>query len=121
MLLGGQQLKKHLASILLVTLSAVALASPADEIGHLLAFVESTGCTYERNGEMHSGTEAAKHINKKFKYFSGDIETAEDFIKYSATKSKISGKYYKVHCGDQPPLKSRDWLLAELNHYRSSS
>ncbi|PCK08137.1 MAG: hypothetical protein COA42_10850 [Alteromonadaceae bacterium] len=88
--------------------------------GHLLAFVESTDCSYERNGDMHSGIEAVKHINKKYAHFSKRISTAEDFIKHSATKSKMSGKYYLVHCTNKAPVKSRDWLLTELKRYRST-
>jgi len=94
------------------------LASSQDEINHLLGFVASTNCIYERNGNRHSGSEAVEHIKKKYAYFEDDIKTAEDFVKYSATKSKMSGKYYKIHCGTNPPIKSREWLLAELNAYR---
>ena len=65
--------------------------------------------------------EALGHIKKKYDYFSDDIETAEDFIQYAATKSKMSGKYYLVHCPSQPTIKSQDWLLAELKRYRSSA
>jgi len=97
------------------------MASSQDEIAHLLTFVASTECIYERNGTMHSGSEAVEHIKKKYAYFEDDIKTAEDFIKHSATKSKMSGKYYKIHCGDNAPVKSRDWLMAELNAYRSGT
>ena len=77
--------------ILLSTLSLNVLASTQDEINHLLNFVASTDCKYERNGTMHNGKEAIEHINKKYEYYSDDIESTEDFIKYSATKSKMSG------------------------------
>jgi hypothetical protein len=110
---------KKVLTVILLSISLVGLASTIDEISHLLAFVESTDCTFERNGDRHSGIEAVKHINDKYKYYSSDIETAEDFIMYSATKSRISSRFYTVHCGDQLPIKSRDWLLKELKHYRS--
>ena len=112
-------MKKCFLSIFLVSISMWAFASPTDEISHLLKYVESTDCTYERNGDSYSGVEAMKHITRKYQYFSEDIETAEDFIKYSATKSKMSGKYYMVYCADQKPVKSSDWLLAELKRYRA--
>ncbi|ABV36380.1 conserved hypothetical protein [Shewanella sediminis HAW-EB3] len=69
---------------------------------------------------MYNGAEAVEHINKKYEYFSDDIKSTEDFIKYSATKSKMSGKFYKIHCGNKSPVKSRDWLLTELEAYRKS-
>lgn len=106
--------------ILLATFTLNVFASTQDEINHLLKFVASTDCQYERNGKMHNGIEAAKHINKKYAYFSDDINTTEDFIKYSATKSKMSGKYYKIHCNAQKAINSQEWLLMELNAYRIS-
>ncbi|MEH6557636.1 MAG: DUF5329 family protein [Oceanicoccus sp.] len=106
--------------ILLSTLSLNVVASTQDEINHLLRFVTSTDCKYERNGTMHNGKEAVEHINKKYEYYFDDIESTEDFIAYSATKSKISGKYYKIHCSSKAPVKSRDWLLSELEVYRQA-
>lgn len=103
-----------------VLFSVNACANPPDEINHLLAFVKDTNCTYERNGKKHTSAEAVEHIRKKYDYFSDDIETPEDFIKFAATKSKMSGKYYLVHCPSQPTLKSKDWLLKELANYRNS-
>ncbi|WP_426357391.1 DUF5329 family protein [Pseudocolwellia sp. HL-MZ19] len=95
-------------------------ASTQDEIDHLLKFVSETSCSYERNGTRHNGQEAVEHINKKYNYYVDDIETTEDFIKYSATKSKMSGKYYKIHCESNAPVTSKEWLLLELDAYRTS-
>ena len=100
--------------------SANAHASSKTEIGHLLEFVATTDCQYERNGSFHSGMEAVEHIKKKYDYYVDDIKTAEDFIKYSATKSVMSGKYYLAHCANNAPIKSRDWLLNELKEYRAN-
>jgi len=106
--------------ILLFSFSLDVHASTQDEINHLLSFVASTDCKYERNGTMHNGKEAVEHINKKYAYYSDDIESTEDFIKYSATKSKMSGKFYKIHCSHKVPIKSQDWLLTELTVYRKA-
>ena len=95
-----------------------ALASPQQEIAHLLAFVESTQCKYERNGTFHNGSEAALHIKKKADYYAEDIKSAEDFIAYSATKSMLSGRHYQVHCTEMPAINSEDWLNNELIKYR---
>ncbi|MGB1261424.1 MAG: DUF5329 family protein [Cognaticolwellia sp.] len=101
-----------------VIFSFHVFASTESEIKHLLAYVEATDCQYERNGTMHSGADAVKHINKKYRYYSDDIESSEDFIKLSATKSTMSGKSYKIHCQNQMPIKSQDWLLTELHAFR---
>jgi hypothetical protein len=107
--------------IFLSTFSLNAFAATHDEINHLLKFVASTDCKYERNGTLHNGKEAVDHINKKYAYYADDIESTEDFIKYSATKSKMSGKYYKIHCTNKSSMKSQDWLLAELMVYRKAN
>ncbi len=101
-----------------VFVSTFSFANTEQEIQHLLKYVGNTNCQYERNGSVHTGAEAVKHIEKKYNYFKDDIVSAEDFIKYSATKSRMSGKYYLILCQDQTPIKSKDWLLTELMHYR---
>ncbi|WP_281558014.1 DUF5329 family protein [Thalassomonas sp. RHCl1] len=105
---------------LFFTMASQAQTATEDEINHLLNVVKTTSCQYERNGTMHNGSEAVKHISEKYRYYKDDIESTEDFIKYSATKSKISGKHYKIHCSNQAPVKSQDWLLKELAVYRAS-
>lgn len=121
MLTGASQLNLKIISILISLLSFNVFASSHDEIAHLLKFVESTECKFARNGSMHTGAEAVKHINKKYRYYADDIKSAEDFINYSATRSKMSGKYYKVHCANKAVIKSRDWLLLELKSFRKSN
>ncbi|WP_374087291.1 DUF5329 family protein [Methylomicrobium lacus] len=110
---------KHFIFLLSIGFTATAQALTADaEIDHLLKFVEGTQCRYERNGEMHSGKEAAEHIQKKYAHFKDEIATAEDFIALSATKSELSGKKYRVYCGDKKAQDSDRWLLEELKRYR---
>ncbi len=104
--------------ILLVAVSAGALADTQKEIEHLLDFVVNTSCKYERNGTLYSGIEAQGHIKKKYQYFMGKIKSAEDFIKYSATESTISGTKNTILCENKPVQNSADWLLEELKKFR---
>ncbi len=106
--------------IVLIVLSGGAIADTQKEIEHLLSFVASTSCKYERNGTLHDGVDAQNHIKKKYDYFTDKINSAEDFIKYSATKSTMSGKNYKIHCANMPMQNSADWLLDELKKFRRS-
>lgn len=115
------------SSILLSTLFLGAVTARADvpesqkhEVEHLLEFVESTQCTFERNGKKHDGKEASKHINRKYKHYKKQITTTEEFIEYAATKSSMSGMDYLVYCESGSPLKSKDWLLEELSVYRQN-
>ena len=97
-----------------------AIADTQQEINHLLEFVSNTSCQYERNGTVYDGARAEQHIKKKYEYFKDEIHSAEDFIKYSATKSTLSGKQYKIHCANMAVQNSSDWLLDELKKYRDS-
>lgn len=93
-------------------------AQQRQEVNHLLSFVQTSKCIINRNGSDHQGPDAAKHMKKKYDYFRDDIDNTEDFIRLSATKSTMSGKYYTVRCGDESEIKTQDWLLSELKSYR---
>ena len=99
--------------------SAYAL-NMQDEINHLFSYIEKTKCLYERNGNSHTGVDAVKHIKKKHDHYKDEIKSAEKFIELSATKSMLSGKYYMINCKGKKEVKSRDWLLNELNMYRKT-
>jgi len=101
----------------------VALPASSDdrmslEIDHLLQYIASSNCIFIRNGVVSSATEARAHIQKKYDYLKGLIKNTEDFIKYTAAKSSISGKPYIVRCNGQETLNA-DWLNAELEKLRN--
>lgn len=93
-------------------------AEQVAEVEHLLAYVENSGCTFIRNGDQHAAADSVSHILKKYDYYRDDIKTTEDFIRYSATKSVLSGKYYTVTCPGREMMRTQDWLMAELMQYR---
>jgi hypothetical protein len=113
---------KQLLTIILLTFSYTAFADvppeQKSEVEHLLEFVRQSDCVMVRNGSEHEGEKAASHIQKKYGHFEDDITTTESFIKYSATKSTMSGKYYTVKCPDGKEVRSQDWLLEELAVFR---
>ena len=105
---------------LLLALLPVPEAPAADtqeEIVHLLQYIEQSECVFTRNGEEHLGTEALEHIQMKYDYVRRKVETTEDFIKYAATKSSLSGRLYLVRC-DETELPTAEWLKAELARFR---
>ena len=89
------------------------------EVEHLISFVSNTSCQIERNWISHNGDEAITHIQQKYDYFRDDIKTTEQFIEYSATKSTMTGRDYLVKCTGHSPIKTRDWLVQELQKYRA--
>ncbi|MCK5728749.1 MAG: DUF5329 family protein [Methylococcales bacterium] len=90
------------------------------EIQHLFAFIKDSSCEMNRNGTLHKSADAAEHIQKKYEYFKKKIHNTADFIQLSATKSTVSGRFYTVTCGDNPPLKAKEWLLGELKKFRTT-
>jgi hypothetical protein len=57
---------------------------------------------------------------RKYDYFRDEIKSTEDFIKYSASKSEISGKPYIAYCEGNEPVDGSTWLMKELKNYREN-
>jgi hypothetical protein len=119
------RLMKHTLAIAFFLFSPPVLADvppgQKPEVDHLLSFVEHSSCRINRNGNFYDGNKAISHIKRKYAYFKDEIETTEQFIELSATKSTMSGKYYMVQCGDGKQVRTKDWLLNELENYRDNS
>ena len=90
-------LRYHLAFLLIVATVLVPMESQADteiEIKHITEYIENSECTFIRNGKEYNTKEALVHIQKKYEYTKRWIKSAEDFIKYTATKSSMSPTLY---------------------------
>ncbi len=107
-----------LAPLLLLLSSALVQADMQSEIQYLLQFVENSGCEFERNGTVYDSKEARSHIERKYEYAKSRVDQTEDFIKYAATESSISGNKYHVTCNGSRKT-SASWLHNELSNYRS--
>jgi hypothetical protein len=90
-----------------------------EEINHLLDYIEQSGCQFDRNGSVHDSKEAREHIEMKYDYAKKWIDTTEEFIEYTATKSSMSGKLYYVICDGQR-IPSGEWLNQELERFRAA-
>lgn len=90
------------------------------EVEYLVNFIRNSPCKLERNGKIYTGAEAIEHILYKYDYFRKDIKSTEGFIKYSASKSEISGRSYVAHCEGGVQIEGESWLLNELQRYRKS-
>jgi hypothetical protein len=99
--------------LMLLSFYTAAAAGTTEEIASLLLFIEQSECTFTRNGKHYDSLEAREHIEKKYAYYKERINSAEDFILYSATKSTITGEPYRVICKGVNMITS-DWLKAEL-------
>lgn len=92
-------------------------ASAKDEIDHLLNYVAASSCTFVRNGSEYPSAQARDHLAGKYRFAGSRISSADDFIKYLATQSSMSGEPYHVKCGRNDGLAGV-WLNDELHRYR---
>ena len=114
-------MSKYLLVLLFFSSNVIFADVPAEqirEVEHLLNFVKHSNCMINRNGSIHPAEKGVAHIKRKYEYFRDDIKNTEDFIKFSATKSTMSGKFYTVNCPGKKTIKTRDWLLDELKRFR---
>ena len=116
--------------LLLPTVATVAFAlshlatasgpdAAKDEIDHLLNYVASSSCTFVRNGNEYRADQARDHLAGKYRWAGSRISTAEEFIRYLASGSSMSGEPYHVRCGKTDRL-SGEWLATELKRYRET-
>jgi len=113
------------AMLLAFMLHTTAHAAPDPraqaEIAHLLDYVATPGCQFDRNGSWHDGAEARSHLQQKYDYLVKRklVTDAESFIARAATESSMSGKPYQVKCGSGKPVASATYLKEELQRFRN--
>jgi len=112
-----------LLTILLAVVSPWSMAARQAEdldatVQYLITYVQESDVTFERNSSRYTGSEAAQHINKKYRHFRDDIDTPEKFIELCATGSLMTGKAYFIITGRGEQLPSGEWLNKELSVYR---
>jgi hypothetical protein len=117
--------RKTIKILSIAVIAALWGVAPANdfvqaEIAHLLEFVDSSDCTFIRNGREYNSHDAVEHIRRKYEYVRSryDVDSAEKFIALSATRSSISTKPYHIQCPGEERISSEQWLLRELSYYR---
>jgi hypothetical protein len=112
------------AATLLALCCALAAAAPSParpEIDALLARLQASGCSFNRNGTWYGAADARKHLLRKLEYLEDRdlVRTSEQFIERAGSGSSMSGKPYLVRCGGAAPVESRVWLGNELKALRA--
>ncbi|HET9208246.1 MAG TPA: DUF5329 domain-containing protein [Burkholderiaceae bacterium] len=92
------------------------------EIAQLLDRIETSNCSFGRNGSWHPPAEARKHLQMKVDYMvkRNMLGSTEEFISKAATSSSISGQAYQIRCGASEPMASATWLTGELKRIRAT-
>ena len=89
--------------------------SEAAKIQALIRTVEkSDGLVFIRNGSAHQPAQAASHLRLKWRKAGKRVRTAEDFIRYCATGSSMSGKPYRIRFADGRIEDSAVYFRAQL-------
>ena len=121
---------KHWHSFFVLLLSGLLFVAPvyaspnvedSATIEYLIEYVSDSDMLFVRNFGKHEAPKAASHIRKKYDHFLDEIDSPEKFIELCASKSLMTGKEYRVIDPDGNTIKTRDWLLAALDRYRSGA
>ena len=94
--------------------------APAESarIEYLLKVVASLqDAQFVRNGTSYDSTAAVKHLQLKLRAGGSRIKTAEDFIRYCASASSISGTPYLIRFPDGRVVHSADFLREKLMEF----
>lgn len=93
------------------------------EVTALLARLEGSGCSFNRNATWHNSRDARRHLERKLEYVEKNAKatSAEAFIALAATSSSSSGKPYQVQCPGEQAVPSAAWLGSQLAALRKSA
>jgi len=111
---------RHLRWLLLLGLlfAASVFAVPLTEQQKIAALIHSIevlpGAKFIRNGSSFSGKDAADHLRMKLGNAGGRVQTAEQFIRYIASGSSMSGEPYQIQLADGRKITSAAFFNEEL-------
>jgi hypothetical protein len=92
------------------------------EVDYLLSYVETSNCSFYRNGSWYDGAQAKAHLRTKYDYLVAQhsIASADEFIDKGASSSSFSGKPYKIKCGTSAEVASGPWFHEALRRFRAA-
>jgi len=101
--------------------AVVPVLSESEKIDRLIAFVSGLqGAVFIRNGDEHSATEAAKHLQMKREKAGDRVRAADDFIRLCASHSYLPGEAYLIRFADGRTRTAEDVLREELARINSA-
>jgi len=113
------RMSKFLAMTLLclaaVAQAGAAATSESSRIEYLLTVVASLhDAQFIRNGKAYDSAAAVSHMRTKLRVAGGRVKTAEDFIRYCASESSVSGEPYEIRFADGRVVMSAEFLRQKL-------
>jgi hypothetical protein len=117
---------KYAVAIIFAMIPALMHAVELDniesqKIEYLIASIETLeGVEFIRNGKAHAARDAAKHLRLKLKKAGSRVKTAEDFIKYCASVSSMSGEPYQIRFADGHTVTAEVYLQQRLAEFEAA-
>lgn len=91
------------------------------KINFLLQTIGSLeGAQFIRNGSAYTAAEAEAHLRLKWGAAGKRVSSAEDFIRYCATGSSMSGLPYQIKWSDGRMVTTAAFLSQKLSEYNRS-
>lgn len=118
---------KYLIASLLAAISLASHAMNDDvaenrKIDYLIASIETLeGAEFIRNGKAYNARAAADHLRLKRRKAKSRVRTAEDFIKYCASASSMSGEPYQIRFADGSVMLTADYLRKRLAEFEADN
>lgn len=115
----------RLTALLLVGLVVLAQAGDlapleGQKIDYLIAAIETlNNAQFVRNGTAYDAKAAADHLRLKLKNAGSRVKTAEDFIRYCASVSSVSGTPYGIRFSDGRVVTSEAYLRQKLSEFEA--
>ncbi|SRR6266508_3166982 len=96
----------------------VGQTAPATERQKIESLIKQVGeikdAKFIRNGSTYEVSSAVRLLRGKWEANDSAVKTARDFIEKVASASGTSGKPYLIRFKDGREIKSREYLLSEL-------
>jgi hypothetical protein len=116
---------KYLIAVVFTLISTVSHAEDIPDIesrkiGYLITSIETLeNAEFIRNGKAHAAKDAAAHLRLKLKKAGSRVKTAEDFIKYCASVSSVSGEPYQIRFADGQTVTAEAYLRQKLLEFKA--
>jgi Family of unknown function (DUF5329) len=95
-------------------------AAEMQKINYLIASIETLkDAEFVRNGASYDAKAAADHLRLKLRIAGSHVTSADDFIRYCASASSVSGKPYLIRYADGREVAAEIFLRQKLKEYES--
>lgn len=91
--------------------------TPAENvrIEYLISVIAALpGAQFIRNGTAYDARSAVDHLRLKLRFAGSRVKNAEDFIRYCASQSSVSGQPYEIRLADGRVVPSAQFLRQKL-------